>query len=155
VCAAVVVAVSPIQGQRAATARSTPAPDGYIAHVLNRLAFGPRPDDVAAVRRIGVHAWIDQQLHPERVPQRPALDARLKSLASLSLRTWQLYDRYRLLPELPVPPPLDELLAVSQIDTLKNGTAQERSSLLAALSGEDRRRVLLVIPASALVPALA
>lgn len=35
-----------------------------IVHVLNRLAFGPRPGDVEAVRRIGIARWIDAQLDP-------------------------------------------------------------------------------------------
>jgi hypothetical protein len=30
-------------------------------HVLNRLAFGPRPGDVAQVTAIGVDKWIDLQ----------------------------------------------------------------------------------------------
>jgi uncharacterized protein (DUF1800 family) len=148
-CAAVLAAVSPIQGQRADRARTTPSTDAYSAHVLNRLAFGPRPGDVAAVRRLGVHAWIDQQLHPERIPQRPTLDARLKALESLSLRTWQLYDRYRL-PAVPPPAPLDTLLTAAQIATLTNGTATERASIFAALTGDDRGRVLLVVPAPAM-----
>ena len=41
--------------------------DQQVMQVLNRLAFGPRPGDVARVRSIGVDAWIDQQLHPERI----------------------------------------------------------------------------------------
>ena len=41
--------------------------DQQVLQVLNRLAFGPRPGDVAKVRAIGVDAWIDQQLHPERI----------------------------------------------------------------------------------------
>ncbi|HEV8675132.1 MAG TPA: DUF1800 domain-containing protein [Methylomirabilota bacterium] len=36
-------------------------------HVLNRLGYGPRPGDVDAVRQVGVAAWIDAQLHPERL----------------------------------------------------------------------------------------
>jgi uncharacterized protein (DUF1800 family) len=36
-------------------------------HVLNRLAFGPRPGDIDRVKAIGVDRWIDQQLHPERI----------------------------------------------------------------------------------------
>ncbi|WP_053334001.1 DUF1800 domain-containing protein [Gemmatimonas phototrophica] len=42
--------------------------DQQVQHVLHRLAFGPRPGDVEAVRRFGVDAWIEQQLHPERLP---------------------------------------------------------------------------------------
>lgn len=41
--------------------------DQQVMQVLNRLAFGPRPGDAATVRSIGVDAWIDQQLHPERI----------------------------------------------------------------------------------------
>ena len=42
--------------------------DQQIHHVLNRLAFGARPGDVEAIRTMGVDAWIDRQLYPERIP---------------------------------------------------------------------------------------
>ncbi|WP_291162839.1 DUF1800 domain-containing protein [Gemmatimonas sp. UBA7669] len=48
------------------TAREQTA-DQQVQHVLNRLAFGPRPGDSEAVRRMGVDAWIAQQLQPERL----------------------------------------------------------------------------------------
>jgi uncharacterized protein (DUF1800 family) len=38
------------------------------SHVLNRLAFGPRPGDVDRVTSMGVDRWIELQLRPERVP---------------------------------------------------------------------------------------
>src|SRR5688500_15615283 len=41
-------------------------------HVLNRLAFGPRPGDVERVVAMGVDRWIDQQLRPDGVPDREA-----------------------------------------------------------------------------------
>ena len=41
--------------------------DQQVHHVLNRLAFGARPGDVEAVRAMGVDAWIDRQLAPERI----------------------------------------------------------------------------------------
>lgn len=41
--------------------------DQQANHALNRLAFGPRPGDVAQVRAMGVDRWIDEQLHPERI----------------------------------------------------------------------------------------
>ncbi len=62
-------------------ARSTPtgqsAPreqtaDQQVHHVLNRLAFGARPGDVDAVRAMGVDAWIDRQLSPDRIPDTAA-----------------------------------------------------------------------------------
>ncbi|MBL0169456.1 MAG: DUF1800 domain-containing protein [Gemmatimonadaceae bacterium] len=41
--------------------------DQQVQHVLSRLAFGPRPGDVAAVRAVGVDAWIAKQLEPQRI----------------------------------------------------------------------------------------
>jgi hypothetical protein len=49
-----------------------------IVHALNRLTFGPRPGDVEEVRRLGVAKWIELQLHPDQIPESPALDAKLK-----------------------------------------------------------------------------
>ena len=56
------------------------APDQQAVHVLNRLAFGPRPGDVERVEQMGVQNWIDQQLHPESIPLPPALAERLRGL---------------------------------------------------------------------------
>ena len=33
-------------------------------HVLNRLAYGPRPGDIDKLRQGGVQAYIDEQLNP-------------------------------------------------------------------------------------------
>src|SRR5438093_950154 len=41
--------------------------DERVRHVLNRLAFGPRPGDEAAVRAIGVERWIARQLEPDSI----------------------------------------------------------------------------------------
>ena len=46
--------------------------DQQVRHVLNRLAFGPRPGDYDKVRQMGVDAWIEQQLHPEKLADAPA-----------------------------------------------------------------------------------
>jgi uncharacterized protein (DUF1800 family) len=45
-------------------AQQRPAVDTAV-HVLNRLAFGPRPGEVERVRKMGVQRWIEQQLQPE------------------------------------------------------------------------------------------
>src|SRR5207244_13631152 len=42
-------------------------PHDSALHVLNRLAYGPRPGDVDRVARGGVMRWIDEQLAPERI----------------------------------------------------------------------------------------
>ncbi|MDB4900467.1 MAG: hypothetical protein JWN53_2275 [Gemmatimonadetes bacterium] len=41
--------------------------DQQVHQVLNRLAFGPRPRDVARVREMGVDNWIALQLAPDRI----------------------------------------------------------------------------------------
>ncbi len=63
---------------------SAPADTRAILHVLNRLSFGPRPGDVERVQRIGVAAYIDEQLHPERLAD-DAMGVRLASLRTLDL----------------------------------------------------------------------
>jgi uncharacterized protein (DUF1800 family) len=45
-------------------------------HAVRRLTYGPRPGDVDRVQRIGVAAWIDQQLNPSNISD-SALDGRL------------------------------------------------------------------------------
>jgi uncharacterized protein (DUF1800 family) len=62
-------------------------------HALNRLAFGPRPGDVDAVMKDGVNTWIEQQLHPEGIPDR-AVQARVDSLPTMRLSNAQIMRTY-------------------------------------------------------------
>jgi uncharacterized protein (DUF1800 family) len=58
-----------------------------IIHLLNRTTFGPRPGDVdriAAMGPLGVQRYLDEQLHPERIPD-DTLDEHLASLNALRL----------------------------------------------------------------------
>jgi len=59
------------------------APDQQAVHVLNRLAFGPRPGDVDRVERMGVRRWIDAQLQPETIALPAPLQARLDGLETV------------------------------------------------------------------------
>jgi uncharacterized protein (DUF1800 family) len=83
--------------QRAVPAR---ADARTIAHVLGRIGFGARPGDVERVQEMGLAAYIDQQLHPERITDR-ALDARLAEFETLLMSSAELTDKYFL--------PADEL----------------------------------------------
>jgi uncharacterized protein (DUF1800 family) len=67
--------------------------DRTILHVLNRIGFGARPGDVERVRQVGLAAYIDQQLHPERIPD-TEMAARLSGLTTLAMSTRQLADEY-------------------------------------------------------------
>src|SRR5260221_6288808 len=64
-------------------------------HALNRLAFGPRPGEIDRVVSDGLDVWIDQQLHPDRIPDR-ALDARLAGMTTLELSNADLITRFYL-----------------------------------------------------------
>ena len=74
-----------VQGDAAGRFDTKLAPDKQAVHVLNRLAYGPRPGEIEDVRRIGVDAWIRQQLNPAQLPENPLLAARLTPLASARL----------------------------------------------------------------------
>ncbi len=64
-----------------------------VLHVLNRFTFGPRPGDVAAVERMGVQRWFEQQLNPDSIDD-SALEARLALYPAISLPQDQLMQRY-------------------------------------------------------------
>ena len=63
---------------------AVPNDDRAIAHTLNRLAFGARPGDIERVRRIGLGAWIEQQLQPNKIAN-SALETRLAKLTTTHL----------------------------------------------------------------------
>ena len=76
------------------SAAPAPAGDAAIVHVLNRIGFGPRPADIERVRRIGIDAYIEEQLHPERIAD-DGIKARLDGMTTLSLSTSELLERYQ------------------------------------------------------------
>ncbi|MBX9600864.1 MAG: DUF1800 domain-containing protein [Bryobacteraceae bacterium] len=65
-----------------------------IAHGLERLTFGARPGDVEAVRKLGWKRWLDQQLHPEKIQESAALEAKLKPLDAIAMPQAELISRY-------------------------------------------------------------
>ncbi|HYN10484.1 MAG TPA: DUF1800 domain-containing protein [Vicinamibacterales bacterium] len=64
-----------------------------ITHVLNRVGFGARPGDVERVQQTGLAAYIDQQLHPERVAN-AAMDARLAEFETLTMDARDLGEKF-------------------------------------------------------------
>ena len=64
-----------------------------IVHVLSRLTFGPRAGDVEAAKAIGLDAWMDRQLHPERIAD-DGLAARLAPLTTLRLSSAEILKGY-------------------------------------------------------------
>ena len=56
------------------------AQDGQIIHLLNRISYGPAPQDIAQVRKEGIQIYIEQQLHPEDLPKSSVLEQELEQL---------------------------------------------------------------------------
>jgi uncharacterized protein (DUF1800 family) len=120
--------------------------DQQIVQVLNRLTFGPRPGDVEEIRRLGVEKWVDLQLHPERIPENPVLEEKLKPLETLRLAPDEVIVAYKANPPVVFrSTPLNELLSQDQMRQILNSTAEERRAALDALTPEKRKQVLTVI----------
>src|SRR6187401_813657 len=79
----------------ALVAAGAPSDDKTIAHVLDRLGYGPRPGDIEKVRQMGVTSYIDQQLHPEKIDD-SALQPRLASLTTIDLSSRDIARDYYL-----------------------------------------------------------
>jgi uncharacterized protein (DUF1800 family) len=67
--------------------------DRTILHVLNRIGFGARPGDVDRVRQTGLEAYIDRQLHPERIPDADVA-ARLTGFSTLTKSTREIAEEF-------------------------------------------------------------
>ncbi|HEU4389232.1 MAG TPA: DUF1800 domain-containing protein [Blastocatellia bacterium] len=67
--------------------------DQRALHVLNRITYGPRPGDVAAVKRVGVEKYIEEQLHPEVIDDSD-VETRLRVLPTQQMTTAELYQFY-------------------------------------------------------------
>ena len=65
-----------------------------IIHVLNRLGYGPRPGDVERVERMGLAAYMRQQLHPETIDD-SALQSDLAKFDTLTLGATELFQSFR------------------------------------------------------------
>jgi uncharacterized protein (DUF1800 family) len=67
--------------------------DEAVLHALNRLAYGPRPGDLERVKQLGLAKWIDQQLNPNSIDDRP-LQARLENYPTLAMSATRLIEEY-------------------------------------------------------------
>ena len=88
VAIAVLVVIAP--GTRATTEPST---DRILAHVLDRVTFGVRSQDLEQVAHIGIKAYLEQQLNPQRIDD-ARLEAKLDRFETLELGTREIAERY-------------------------------------------------------------
>jgi len=62
-------------------------------HVLDRLAYGPSPEDLRRVEEMGPAAWISSQLRPGEIDD-SVVERRLADFASLGMSTRELIASY-------------------------------------------------------------
>jgi uncharacterized protein (DUF1800 family) len=66
-----------------------------ILHVLNRLAFGPRPGDFEHVSAIGPERYVQEQLHPESIAIPADLSEAVNQLPTLQMTPIALFIEYQ------------------------------------------------------------
>lgn len=73
-----------------------PAPtEADALHLLNRLTWGPAPGDLLRMQQLGQDAWIEEQLHPQRLPLPDTLVRALEALPSTHLSQRDAIAQYR------------------------------------------------------------
>jgi uncharacterized protein (DUF1800 family) len=90
--AGVAPAAESSEARQGATVRAPASPD-IITHLLSRATYGPRPGDVARAEALGAAAWLERQLHPERIDD-PLAEERLRDLRTLGLSVPELFREY-------------------------------------------------------------
>lgn len=93
VLALAIITVSSATAEKVRSAVPSRPDDRTIVHVLNRLGFGPAPGEIERVRLLGLARYIDQQLHPEAIPD-SAMAARLAGFETLGKSTRELARDY-------------------------------------------------------------
>ncbi|MEK6301700.1 MAG: DUF1800 family protein [Acidobacteriota bacterium] len=67
--------------------------DQKLLHLLNRVTFGPRPGDIERVKRMGIAAFLDEQLHPDSIDD-SQLENRIAVLPTQRMTSAELYQFY-------------------------------------------------------------
>ncbi len=103
------------------SAQAAPLPvEQQALHVLNRIAYGPRPGDIDAVAAMGVQRYIALQLEPASLSYAPELTARLAALD---------------VPNRPAGKVLEEFIEVrKEVRDEEEGARQRRRESIAAIT---------------------
>ena len=67
--------------------------DERLLQVLNRFTYGPRPGDLEKIRAMGVQAWLNQQLAPQKIDD-SLLDSKLAAYPAMQMPLKQLMEAY-------------------------------------------------------------
>jgi uncharacterized protein (DUF1800 family) len=105
--------------------------DEAVNHALNRLAYGPRTEDVERVRQMGLEKWVDQQLNPDSIDD-SALDTRLKKYPTLKMSSQEL------LQEFPQPQQAARQQGLTKEEVQEEMRAKRREAMTSVLvTGDD------------------
>src|SRR4030095_12722306 len=64
-----------------------------IVHFLNRTSFGPTAEQIQRVTRLGIAAYLDEQLAPEKITD-SFVEEKVGALKTLPLNKRELFDLY-------------------------------------------------------------
>ncbi len=127
--------------QYLAFARALPA-DLYALHAVDRLSFGPKPQEISAVERFGINQWLESQLHPEREAENPQLAIKLQPYKSLNMSPRDAMLHY--------PPP--QFIAAVARGNANLPDDPELRAVVASLAAQYVRKKANADPADAALP---
>ncbi len=126
-------------------------PDQRVVQVISRLTFGARPGDLERVKKIGVDAFIAEQLDPDNIDD-SALQKRLDRLSTLNLSTPALAEQYN--PPKPPPTPTPSPTPAVPLKTVAMEDKMEASAdMTKATSMTDMASSMDVKPSPSPTPA--
>lgn len=64
-----------------------------VVHFLNRISFGATQEEIERAARIGTLAYLEEQLHPEKIPD-PLVEEKLAGLKTVRLSSKDLFELY-------------------------------------------------------------
>jgi uncharacterized protein (DUF1800 family) len=151
IAVALAAAILPRSGRAADPFQRKLSPDLQIVQALNRLTFGPRPGNVENVRRIGLAKWIEQQVHPDQIPENPVLVQPLAPLETLRMPVSEVVAKYSPDQNMGVMMVEPAFMAINRLpqsvrSKVMNGTAEDRTAALDAMDPELRAKVLAALP---------
>ena len=128
-----------------AGARGTEQTRGDTAravHLLNRATYGVRAQDLAEVLDLGVEAWLERQLHPERIDD-SVLEDRLTTFPAAHMSVSELYEAY--------PPPQRVRARLEKSDSV---SPEEMRRMRRELGVQSPNRILFDLAGAKLVRAV-
>ena len=130
-----------------------------VLHALDRMTFGPRPGDVAAVQRMGLNKWFERQLNPGSIDD-SALDQRLVQYPAMQMPLDKLEEKYpnpgklRQMMNGNAPLPsnaTDRAMVEDQIEFYKINKAKQEAAKATATDGTATESAPAMVPGSARV----